>query len=436
MTSSKIQETLHRMSVLHPRIIDLSLSRVRRLLKALGSPERSLRTIHIAGTNGKGSTLAFLKAFFEEEGYSVNAYISPHLLHFNERIILQGQPVSDDVLMDALSECEKANDGRPITFFEITTAAAFLLFSRNRADITLCETGLGGRFDATNVLKSPDASVITPIGVDHIQYLGSDLASIATEKAGIIKKGGVAISSRQFQCVDQAIEKVASENKAQLYRYGRDWSIRVMKDGFLFRSEKWKDWKIEHPALMGRHQYINAGTAMACLERLKGFTFRHESLQRAVRRVVWPGRMQRLEGGNLSAMLPKKWELWLDGAHNSSAAQALGEILHGWVNQPMYLLLGMMKGKDPYQFLRHMAPFTRKAYVMRIPDVPSSLSTEDLLAGAAQTGIVASSCAGIEDGLKNAIAQGDSENHCRVLIGGSLYLAAAVIRQEKGESPR
>ncbi len=427
MTSSNVQNILEKLSVLHPRIIDLSLDRILHLLEKLGHPHRNIKAIHVAGTNGKGSTLAFLKSFFEEEGYCVNAYISPHLLAFNERIILDGKPVDDAVLADALDECEKANEGRPITFFEITTAAAFLLFSRSKADITLCETGLGGRFDATNVLESTVASILTPIDIDHTQYLGNDLALIAKEKAGIIKKNGTVISSRQASTVDAEILRAASDAGAKLYRYGRDWRQERTPKGFIFHSSHFKGLEIRHPALLGRHQNVNAATALACVERLDDFSFTPKKLQKAAANVHWPGRMQSLDRGSLRSMIPKNWELWLDGAHNPAAARALGEILFGWVHQPLYLLFGMMKGKNPYQFLRNFSPFVRKAYVMAIPGVPSSLPVEDLLEAAGRAGIAAQACSGLEDGMHQAAQEGNSDEHTRVLICGSLYLASAVL---------
>src|SRR5579863_7977100 len=287
---------LERLSKLHPKLIDLSLDRTWRLLERLGHPELKVPpVVHVAGTNGKGSVIAYLRAMLEAAGYRVHAYISPHLVRFHERIRLAGSLIGEDQLLDLLEECERVNGGEPITFFEITTAAAFLAFARAPADILLLETGLGGRLDATNVLARPAVTAITPVSLDHQRFLGDTVAAIAGEKAGILKPGRPAILAPQLPEAQAVIERRASALGAPLFRYGGEWRVGPMGAGLRYEGQRWPALDLPPPGLLGRHQYDNAGTALACLDRLDGFALSPQALARGLREVTWPARLEHLK---------------------------------------------------------------------------------------------------------------------------------------------
>jgi dihydrofolate synthase / folylpolyglutamate synthase len=314
---------LIRLMSLHPKKIDLTLGRVERLLAALGNPQDKLPpVIHVAGTNGKGSTVATMRACLEAAEYRVHAYTSPHLVRFHERIRIAGALIDEDALLAALDECERANRGAPITFFEITTAAAFLAFARAPADIVLLETGLGGRLDATNVIRHPATTAITPISLDHQAFLGDTIAAIAGEKAGILKQGAPAVIGPQPDEAAAVIESRALAIGAPLYRWHREWRCEAFGPGMRYEGEKWR-LDLPPSSLPGAHQIGNAGIALACLERLDGFSLSQEALAAGLRRIDWPARMQRLTRGPLAEILPPGWEAWLDGGHNPGAGQVL-----------------------------------------------------------------------------------------------------------------
>jgi dihydrofolate synthase / folylpolyglutamate synthase len=427
-TNPASEAVLERLTRLHPKIIDLSLSRVERLLAALGHPEQQLPpVVHVAGTNGKGSVLAYLRAILEAAGRRVHVYTSPHLVHFNERIRLAGRLIDEDALVDLLEQCEIANDGHPITFFEITTAAAFLAFAREPADLLLLETGLGGRLDATNVIDRPLVTAITPISYDHMQFLGDTLALIAGEKAGILKPGVPAAIGPQLAEAMQVIKSRAALLQAPLHCHGRDWSVEPSAAGLVYDG---RSGRLELPApnLPGRHQLSNAGVALACLE-LMGPEFAPSQGQMAtgLRHAEWPARLQQLTKGPLSELLPEGSELWLDGGHNQAAGEVLADMAKGWQDRPLYLVFGMLDTKEPRQFLRPLSPLVRSLVAVPVPGEHASLSTAAAAEHARAVGISASEAADAQAAVA-AIAQSTTQP-CRILICGSLYLAGSVLAE-------
>jgi dihydrofolate synthase/folylpolyglutamate synthase len=419
---------------LHPKSIDLSLGRIEARLKALGNPERRLPPVfHVAGTNGKGSTIAFLRAFLEAAGYRCHVYTSPHLVRFNERIRLAGQLIDDDMLMALIREVEAAGvvDGveQPITNFEITTAIAFLAFARVPADACLIEVGLGGRCDATNLFPEPHATAVTRISRDHRQFFGDVLTDIAGEKAGIFKHDVPAIVAGQpDDGVRARLTQEAEAVGAQLSLHGRDWAVTPNAAGFHYRSAK-RSLDLPPPALAGRHQFMNAGTALAMLDAADGFTVDEAAVRRGLAAVKWPGRLQRLTKGPLPAMLPPGWELWLDGAHNDSGGEALGAQAADWrtasPSLPLDLVFGMRAEKLPTDVLGPLAPFTARLRAIAIPSDPVSLPAADAAQAAKAVGIVDASPESSPERAVAALIEGGPPR--RILICGSLYLAGAVL---------
>ncbi len=351
MTAETSDRVLERLGRLHPKLIDLSLGRIERLLAALGNPQDALPpVVHVAGTNGKGSTVATLRACLEAAGYRVHAYTSPHLVRFHERIRLAGRLIDEDALLALLEECERVNGGTPITYFEITTAAALLAFARNPADIVLLETGLGGRLDATNVIQRPAATAITPISLDHQAFLGDTIAAIAGEKAGILKPGAPAVVAPQPPEAEAVIEARAAGLDAPLLRWRREWRCEAAGDGMRYAGPRWR-LDLPLPSLAGAHQIVNAGTAIACLEALAEFSLPPEAIAAGLRHIEWPARLQRLGRGPLVAMLPAGWELWLDGGHNPGAGAVLAAAVALWRDRPLHLIVGMLNTKDAAGFL-------------------------------------------------------------------------------------
>lgn len=429
--SRKPDAILDRLLGLHPKVIDLSLDRVQRLLADLGNPQDHLPpVIHVAGTNGKGSVIAFLRAFLEAAGYRVHAYTSPHLVRFNERIRLAGEIISDGALSDLLEEVERVNDNKPITFFEVTTCAAFLAFSRIPADVVLLETGLGGRLDATNVVRRPAMTVLTPIGMDHEQYLGGRLESIAAEKAHILKPGSPCVFSKQERKAAQIIELRSLEVGAPTFAEGKEWHVRVQPGrngaGEVVYQGRAMTWTLPTPALPGSHQVRNAGLALAAIEHLKGFTVPEAALAKGMRNVEWPARLQRLTRGPLVDLLPPDWELWLDGAHNPHAGKMLATFLRGWKDKPLDVISGMMGPKDAGAFFGHIAAKVHRLRAVPVPGEINAKPPEEVAEAARAQGIQDVAVAGgIETALKDLIANASRPQ--RVLIVGSLYLAGTVL---------
>lgn len=429
---------LQRLLTLHPKIIDLSLGRVTRLLARLHHPEGRLApVVHVAGTNGKGSTIAFLRAMLEAAGYRVQAYISPHLVRFAERIKLVGGIIGEARLTALLEECERANRGEPITFFEITTAAAFLAFAREPADVLLLEVGLGGRLDATNVIERPALSIITPVSIDHTQYLGNSLEGIAFEKAGILKPGVKAVIGPQILHAEAVIKAQAERVGASLYRYGPDWRIEAAGDRLHYEGRHWQ-LDLPQPNLLGAHQIVNAGIAVASAERLDGFRISPDHLRAGLTRAEWPARLQRLTRGPLVDALPgKDWELWLDGGHNAAAGEILAKQAARWHdggaseksagNKPLGLVYGMLKTKDAIHFLAPLASYAAALRAVAIPGEINSLTAEEACAHARAVGHKAEAAESVEAAVRELVATLGQPS--RILICGSLYLAGKVLAE-------
>ena len=427
---------INRLLTLHPKRIDLSLDRMWRILDKLGHPERRIPpVIHVAGTNGKGSTVAFMRAVLEAAGRSVHVYTSPHLVRFNERFRLGaqnpqesgGKLVSDEALADALMECERANGSEPITVFEIETAAAFLLFARNPADVTLLEVGLGGRLDATNVIDKPLACAITPISMDHLEFLGDTIEKIAAEKAAILKRDVPAAIAPQSDAVLAVIEKEALRVRAPLRVAGEHWNVHGERGRLVYQDDDGL-LDLALPKLVGRHQTDNAGTAIAAL-RASGLGLPLAAFEAGLARAEWPARMQRLAQGKLKALLPPESELWLDGGHNADGARAvavaLGD-LEERVPRPLVMIVGMLTTKDSAGFLRNFAGLARRVIAVPIPRQEKSVPAETLVDIARSVGIPAESRDTLEMALA-AVVRLDLAPAPRVLITGSLYLAGEVL---------
>jgi dihydrofolate synthase/folylpolyglutamate synthase len=419
---------LDRLTRLHPKIIDLSLGRIERLLDRLDHPEARLApVVHVAGTNGKGSVIAYLHAMLEAAGARVQAYTSPHLVRFHERIHLRRGAIDEAALLALLEHCEAVNGSEPITFFEITTAAAFLAFADEPADILLLETGLGGRLDATNVLARPRLSVITPVSIDHVQYLGSDLAGIAAEKAGILKSGVPAVVGPQPPAALSAIAQRAAAVGAPLYGHGRDWQVEARDGGMVFRG-RGGERALPAPALRGGHQIENAGIALACADLLDEFALDPPAQRRGLARAHWPGRLQRLHVGPLPALLPAGWELWLDGGHNAAAGTALGRVAAEWADRPLYLVCGMLNTKAAEDFLRPLAPHVDSVHTVMVPGEPASLSAEAVAVHARAAGMRATPFGDVGAAVAGFAPAGAPG---RVLVCGSLYLAGRVLAENQ-----
>jgi len=414
---------LERLKRLHPKVIDLVLDRTLALLEDFGRPQDQLPpVVHVAGTNGKGSTLAYLRAMTEASGRKTHVYISPHLVRFSERITLAGKEISEAALAALLEECEEVNRGRPITFFEITTVAAFLAFSRTPADLLLLETGLGGRYDATNVVKKPALTLISSISLDHQAYLGDSIAAIAGEKAGIIKPGVPCLTVQQAPEAMAVLRDQAGQLGAPLFIEGEHWQVAAGPAGLHFTMGD-KSWDLPPPALPGRHQWQNAGLAMAAAQMLP-FKL---PLQEGLRRARWPARLQRLTHGPLPALLPAGWELWLDGGHNPGAGQALAQhVASQWRDKPLDLLVGMLNTKDSQGFVDPIAPYARGGAAVAIPGEANSLSAEEMSQKASAAGLSLPAAESLEQAIKSLVRQPQPG---RLLICGSLYLAGTVLAE-------
>ena len=417
---------LARLMPLHPKKIDLSLGRIERLLAALGNPHEHLPpVIHVAGTKGKGSTVAIMRACLERAGYRVHAYTSPHLVRFHERIRLAGRLIEEDALLALLEECERANRGEQITFFEITNAAAFLGFARVPADIVLLEVGVGGRLDSTNVVRHPAVTAITPISLDHQAFLGDTVAAIAGEKAGILKPHVTGVIAPQPEEAERVIEDRAAAIGSPLFRSGMEWRCSATADGMRYEGQRWR-LDLPVPSLLGAHQILNAGTAIACLERLSGFTLSAAAIADGLRHIDWPARLQHLERGPLLEMLPPGWELWLDGGHNPAAGEVLGAVAADWRDRPLYLVVGMLNTKDAAGFLAPLAPYARMLRAVTIPGEDNALPAASIVAAADSVGIAAREALSVAAALRDIIA---GREPGRVLICGSLHFAGVVLAE-------
>ncbi len=426
-------DVLQRLSALHPRRIDLTLERMLRLLQRLDHPERRLASvIHVAGTNGKGSTIAYLRAILEAAGLRVHVYTSPHLVRINERYRLGraggGVLVDDDELCRALLHCERLNQGDPITIFEIETAAAFWLFAQHPADVVLLEVGLGGRLDATNVIEQPLACVITPIGIDHTEFLGASLVDIAGEKAAIIKRDTPVICAEQPPEATAAIEQQSRRMRSALHAAGQQWHVNVERGRLVYQDERGL-MDLAAPRLFGRHQFDNAGLAIATLRALDGFRIDAAAFERGILSAEWPARMQRLSSGALLEQAPQGSEIWLDGGHNADGgrvvAAALGD-LEERVPRPLVVVVGMMANKDAPAFLANFAGLTRHIIAVKIPGHEQAMAPDVLADAARHLGMRVETANDVEAALRS-LTRLSYEVPPRILITGSLYLAGEVL---------
>jgi len=420
-TSGRAEALISRLHARYPRLIDLSLDRLRRVLAALGNPQDRLPpVIHVAGTNGKGSVCAFLRAIGEAQGWRVHVTTSPHLVRFNERIRLAGTLVTDAALSDALDRVEAANGDAPITVFELLMAAGFLLFAEVPAEMCVLEVGLGGRFDATNVVARPAASAIASISLDHRDMLGDTLAKIAFEKAGILKPGVPAVTGAQAEGVLDVLQAQADAVGAGLAARGRDWSVAETPSGLRFAGALGA-LDLPPPGLLGLHQHDNAGIAVAAI-RASGLAISADAIARGVAGAVWPARMQRLSG-RLAALLPPGWELWLDGGHNPGGGVAVAAQMRRW-GKAVHVVVGMKQAKDTAEFLAPILPLASSLWAVAEPGQHLALPVEAIVAasgGAARVGPT------VREALVRIVAD---RAPGRVRICGSLYLAGEVLKAD------
>jgi dihydrofolate synthase/folylpolyglutamate synthase len=409
--------------------IDMSLGRVTALLDEFGNPQLKLPpVVHIAGTNGKGSTLAFLQSVLRKAGYRVHKYTSPHLVSFNERIQLNSQNISDDQLIEILNSILKKMNDHSVTFFEATTVAAFLAFAQTKADIVLLETGMGGRLDATNVIPKPHLTAITPISLDHKEFLGNTITRIASEKAGIIKSGVPCVIGKQTAEASAVFSRTAKNCKARLFEHGKAWRI-VQRGGISWYQSDSHEIPLSGLSLPGHHQIENAATAVACLEALSGFEVGEDDIAYGLSHAHWSARLQKLKSGDLVKKLPDSVELWLDGGHNPDAGIAISE----WAEQqgvPLFAICGMLANKESMEFLEPLAPYIKSLVAVPIPGEPNARPPHQLANLACCAGIesfVADSAdAAIEKIIKRASTV---RKPYRILICGSLYLAGHILKK-------
>jgi dihydrofolate synthase/folylpolyglutamate synthase len=433
---------LMRLLELHPKIIDLSLDRMWRLLEKLGNPEDSLPpVIHIAGTNGKGSTLAYCRGMIEAAGLSVHAYTSPHLVKFHERIRLGkpggGELIPEAMLVELLEECEQANGGEPITFFEITTAAGLLAFARHPADYVLLEVGLGGRLDATNVIARPAATVITPVDMDHEQYLGDTLGKIAFEKAGILKRGVPALIGVQHDDAREAIEAQGRKVGAVMAFANQDFQCFEQYGRMVYQDETALI-DLDLPPLPGRFQIDNAGLAIATVRALDDARIGNEQIAAGLAATRWTARMELLEPGYLHTLVPEGTEIWLDGGHNPSAGRAVSAALADLderAPRPLVLVTGLLNTKRSDGYLKPFAGLVQKVLTITIPGEQNAIPAAELAQQATAAGLDAQACRGLEEAVRLAGQVTGQGNPARVVIGGSLYLAGNVLALHRGETP-
>ncbi len=432
---------LAELKTLHPVLIDLSLGRILVLLEKLGNPHTRLPpVVHIAGTNGKGSTTAFLKAMFEASGKRAHVYTSPHLVRFHERISLAGsdgtsRPISEHALVELLARVTKANAGGAVTFFEITTAAAFLAFSETPADVLILEVGLGGDFDTTNVVARPALCVITPIAMDHAEKLGGTLASIAATKAGILKPDVPAVISQQEPLPLDVIRTRARHTRSPLIVWGEDYEAFEQSGRLVFQSEN-EVHDLPLPALLGRHQIVNAGAAVAAALQLKPLGIIDAAIERGLQQVAWPARMQRLTDPRWTRNLPAGSEVWLDGGHNPAGGQAMAQSfadLEEKSAKRLCLVVGMLGIKDAMGFLAPFRGLAARVVTVPIPGAHEKPHEPAELADIARDGgFAAEASTGVEAALAH-LASAETAP-VRVLICGSLYLAGHVLAIEQGVS--
>ena len=428
---------LERIRTGYGKDIDLTLRPAYRdLLAALGNPQNKLPPVlHVAGTNGKGSTCAFMRAMLEAAGYRVHVYTSPHLVTFHERIRIAGRLIEEKQLVEILHEIENLSTPGSISYFEATTAAALVAFTRTQADFTILEVGLGGRLDATNIVDRPLATLITRLSYDHRDYLGDSIDGIAREKAGIMRAGVPCFAAAQPDASAlQALRDAADKIGAPLSVAGQDWKIAEQKDGFRF-ADAARVFELPPPALLGAHQYQNAGLAIAALSVLKN-PLPAPAIAEGLRNVEWLARLQRLTGGALNALLPPDTELWLDGGHNDSAGEVLAAQIARWRDQdgenpkPLYVILGMLTSKVPKEFLAPLAKSIAGLCAIPVED-PLSFDPAVLADQARALGI--SEVTDAQD-VQRALGAVPSGSY-RILMAGSLYLAGTALAAQAHSAP-
>ncbi|BET35695.1 MULTISPECIES: bifunctional folylpolyglutamate synthase/dihydrofolate synthase [Wolbachia] len=405
---------------------DFSLDRIKSFLNKLGNPEKKIPPIiHIAGTNGKGSTLSFIRYIMQAAGYKVHTYTSPHLVNFNERIVVAGTDVDDSELHNSLEECRIAVAEQPITLFEATTIAAFLAFARHKADITLVEVGMGGRLDATNVIDNPILTIITSIALDHTEYLGPTVETIAGEKAGIMKPNVPCVIAPQEKSIMNTLEHHAINKKSPLYRGGLEWNCEKQNNRMVFQSTI-QSIEFSLPSLKGDHQIINAGNAIAACSILSGkygFNIGEEDIASGLQSTYWPARLESIKEGNLISLLPKDWQLFLDGAHNNDGARVLAKWVRDNFTEGVYMIFGVTRNRNVAEFLEHLKPYIKLLCAVCVKSEPKATSTDLIREGAHNIGINAIECESISDAISNYILKASIQNVKTILICGSLFLA-------------
>ncbi|MBI3440615.1 MAG: bifunctional folylpolyglutamate synthase/dihydrofolate synthase [Proteobacteria bacterium] len=429
-----VEESIQKIRLKYPADYPAGLGRVQAILEKLGNPHQKLpHVFHVAGTNGKGSTLAFLQSIYEAAGLSVHKYISPHLVRFEERIILNGKMIEADKLLDLINECEEAARTCPVSFFELITVAAFLAYARYPADVLLLETGLGGLYDATNVIDGKQLiSLLTRISYDHTHILGTTLAEIAVNKAGIIKPGCPCIVAPQMAPeVMEVFRRRATAVAAPIFACGQEWMVSADDNHFEYKSAT-NTFRLPLPNLVGRHQIDNAGTALAAIEHSPyAPLLQQHHLELAMHRVNWPGRLQRLASGRLAELLPSGWELWLDGAHNDSGAEILVDQIKAWGKSlPLHLITAMKKTKDAAEFYRPLLPHVATVQTVDVNWIEAPMTSAEALCdqvrqlGCQRTTITPN----LESALRSLTFQFSSPQ--RILITGSLYLVGHALKEK------
>jgi dihydrofolate synthase/folylpolyglutamate synthase len=434
----RLQQLLDRLTGYYPRGIDPGLERTLRLLKDLGNPHLKLPPVlHVAGTNGKGSVLAYLRAMFEAAGLVCHVMTSPHLVRFNERLVVSGVEISTSDILALFEEVETLNAGQETTAFELITAAGFLAFSRSPADVTLVEVGMGGRFDATNVIPHPLMSIITVISKDHTKFLGHDLKQIAFEKGGIIKEKTPCVVGPQIHAdVFKVFEDIARDKNSLLLRHGSEWSFDVLSERIILHTLS-NLYDLPHPNLVGFHQFGNAATAAMAMLELNGRLTKGvmmPSIEQGLCSARWPARLQKISKGPLTELLPDDCELWIDGGHNDSCGRALSDQARIWADQDrkdLHLILGMLTTKDPCEFFEPLCSLSSSVHTVTIPNQALSFSADDLkvtLGGKFDIDI--SSAMSLKDAVCACLnIQSDSSK--RILITGSLYLMGSILEQHQ-----
>ncbi|MER9887531.1 bifunctional folylpolyglutamate synthase/dihydrofolate synthase [Mesorhizobium sp. M0114] len=440
MTTLAADREIESLMALHPKGFDLSLDRISRLLERLGNPQDQLPpVIHIAGTNGKGSCAAFSRALLEAAGYRVHVHTSPHLVNWHERYRLAadggGRLVDDKVFAEAIARVAKANQGQKITVFEILTAVTFVLFSEYPADAVILEVGLGGRFDATNVIAEPAVSVIMPVSLDHEAYLGDRVELIAAEKAGIIKRGcPVVIGAQESETAQQVLIETAERLDCPAFVYGQDF-LAYEENGRMVYQDEDGLMDLAPPRLPGRHQFANAAAAIAAV-KAAGFEISHRAAEKAMANVAWPGRMQKLPLGRLTELAPKGADIWLDGGHNPGAGVVVAEALAEQEEKnprPLFLISGMINTKDQSGYFRAFKGLVRHVYTVPVSTRDAGVPNDELATRAIEAGLSAEPVSSVANALMLLRDTWDGPPP-RILIGGSLYLAGAVLA-ENGTPP-